>query len=205
MSLSKYILWMCIIPFFFLGCKKKCHDGIGQYSVPLYISVSPVPTVTLGKDTVVVKIWIPYETADIRFPDEKINLKHRKPAKLHAGLMIPPIRISEIQNSTAIYDPFSIGLIKLIPIKGNQLTAGDIAFEFAAGENAWEIEYGFIPQKPYEGIYLFYTSRTQYKDRCVQIDPVTTLVNTPTNHQLIKERFDWAFSPKQNDVLFYVE
>jgi hypothetical protein len=47
-------------------------------------------------------------------PDEKINLKHRKPVKLHAELSIPPIRISEIQNSTAIYDPFSIGLIKLI-------------------------------------------------------------------------------------------
>jgi hypothetical protein len=185
--------------------QKKCISGVGQYFVPLYVSVTPVPKVRLGTDTVFVKIWIPYETADLRFPDEKINLRYRKPVKLHAGVMTPPIRVSDINNNIAMYEPFTLGFMKVIPVKGKQLQAGDIAFEFEAGANAWEIEYGLVSQKPFDGVYLYRVSITQFKDRCVQVDPSTILVNTPTNHHLVQERFDWAFSPNDNDVLFYVE
>ncbi len=200
------IIWFCFLLIGLVAsCRKKCLDGVGQYLVPMYVSVTPVPKVRLGKDTVFVKIWIPYETADTRFPDEKINLRQRRPVKLHAGLSTPPIKKSDIDNNTAMYEPFTLGFIKVIPIKGKQLNAGDIAFDFAAGENAWEIEYGFVPLKTFDGVYLYRVSITQYKDRCVQVDPVSIFVNTPTNHYLVKERFDWPFSPYQDDVMFYVE
>lgn len=198
----------CLILFAVIvsGCQKKCINGVGQYFVPMYVSVTPVPKVQLGKDTVFVKIWIPYETADLRFPEEKINLRHRKPVKLHAGISHPPPRVADIHTSQIGWDPNDTINLKLIAIKGKRLLqAGDIAFEFEAGTDTWEIEYGLVPKKPFSGIYLFRVSVTQYKDRCVQVDPVTTLVNTPTSHHLVQERFDWAFSPNDNDVLFYVE
>lgn len=203
----KYIWISYAILFIILlaGCQKKCINGVGQYFVPMYVSVSNVPKVKLGRDTVKIKIWIPYETADLRFPEEKINLRYRKPVKLHSGVMTPPIRVSDINNNIAMYEPFTLGFMKVIPLKGKQLQAGDIAFEFEAGANSWEIEYGLVSKKPFDGVYLYRVSITQYKDRCVQVDPVTTLVNTPTSHHLVQERFDWAFSPNDNDVLFYVE
>jgi hypothetical protein len=204
----KYIWIFCLIsfPVILAGCQKKCLNGVGQYFVPMYVSLTNVPKVQLGKDTVKVKIWIPYETADLRFPEEKINLRHRKPVKLLAGISHPPIRRVDVDSYQGGWNPNDTSYLKLIAIKGERiLPAGSIAFEFEAGTDAWEIEYGLVPKKPFSGVYLFRVSVTQYKDRCVQVDPSTILVNTPTNHHLVQERFDWAFSPNDNDVLFYVE
>jgi hypothetical protein len=202
-------IWIfCAFPILVLlaGCQKKCINGVGQYFVPMYVSVTPVPKVILGKDTVFVKIWIPYETADLRFPEEKINMRYRKPVKLHAGVIHPPIRIADIHTSQIGWDPHDTINLKLIAIKGKRLLqAGDIAFEFEAGVDAWEIEYGLVPLKPFDGVYAYRTSVTQFKDRCVQVDPVTILVNTPTSHHLVQERFDWLFAPNEDHVLFYVE
>lgn len=170
----------------------------------MYVSVSKVPKVRLGFDTVFIRIWIPYETADIRIPDDKINLRYRKPAKLHAGLSAPPLRRQDEIDGKRIH-PILEGYVKIIPLKGKMLNAGDVAFDFEAGTDAWEIEYGILPIKSFNGVYVYYVSVTQYKDRCVQIDPTTILVNTPTNHYLVKERFDFPFSAHANDVLFYVE
>jgi hypothetical protein len=172
-----WIFWAFSILVLLAGCQKKCINGVGQYFVPMYVSVTPVPKVQLGKDTVKIKIWIPYETADLRFPEEKIDLRHRKPVKLHGGISHPPIRRVDVDSYKGGWNPNDTSYLKLIAIKGKRLLqAGDIAFEFAAGADAWEIEYGIVPTKPYEGVYFYYLSITQFKDRCVQIDPVTTLV-----------------------------
>jgi hypothetical protein len=204
----KYIWISYAILFIILlaGCQKKCINGVGQYFVPMYVSVSNVPKVKLGRDTVKIKIWIPYETADLRFPEEKINLRHRKPVKLHGGISHPPIKRVDVDSYKGGWNPNDTSYLKLIAIKGRRvLQAGDIAFEFADGANAWEIEYWVVPTQAFEGVYVYNLSITQFKDRCVQVDPVTTLVNTPTSHHLVQERFDWLFAPSENHVLFYVE
>lgn len=206
MMKNNWIFCLILFAVIVSGCQKKCINGVGQYFVPLYVSVSNVPKVKLGSDTVKIKIWIPYETADLRFPEEKISMRYRKPRKLHAGVIHPPIKREDIHSSIIGWSAIDTSYLKLIALKGKRLfQAGDIAFEFEAGTDAWEIEYWIVPTKPFEGFYFYYLSITQYKDRCVQVDPVTTLVNTPTSHHLVQERFDWAFSPNDNDVLFYVE
>jgi hypothetical protein len=94
--------------------------------------------------------------------------------------------------------------MELIIEKGKQVSK-NLYFEFEATDTAWTVQFKLIPKQKFDGIYYLSTSQIQYKDDCMQIDPVVVLVNTPVSHYLIKDRLNWELSPWQNDVFFYVE
>jgi len=179
---------------------KKCEQA-AQYVVPMYLEISPVPKVRVSIDTITVKATIPFNTADLRLPGYPVNLNRFKPSDLFFGLSACP---SKDGHPIPPINPFKNELMELIIEKGKQVSK-NLYFEFEATDTAWVIVFKLIPRKKFDGIYYLSTSQIQYKDDCMQIDPVVVLVNTPLNHYLIKDRLNWELSPWQNDVFFYVE
>jgi hypothetical protein len=182
------------------GCKKKCELA-SQYVVPMYLKISPVPRVKLGNDTVTVTATVPYNTADLRLPGYPVSLKEYKPSNLYFG--VSPCLPNDSQPIPPV-DPFKSGLMELIIVSGKKVSP-NLLFDFSAGDTAWVVSFKLVPKKGFDGIFFLSASRIQYKDACVQIDPVTVLVNTPKSHHLIRERLNWPLSPWENDVFFYVE
>ena len=179
---------------------KKCEQA-AHYIVPMYLEISPVPKVRLGIDTLIVTATIPYNTADLRLPGYPVSLKQFKPSDLYFSLSSRP-SFGEPPNSPII--PYLDGFFELFNDIGKQ-KGKYLLFEFAESDTAWIVKFKLVPKKSFEGIYNLRISPVQYKDNCMQIDPVLVLLNTPTNHFLINERLSRPFSPHQGDVLFYVE
>lgn len=198
------IIFGLMVPLMFYSCTKNCGGEGGQYQVSMYCKISPLPKLKLGKDSLHVKIWIPYDNSDLLIPSIKINLKNRKPLPLYISLSAPPVRLQDEWQGRRIH-PLLENYIKVSTLRGILSNPANLSWEFFASDTAWEIEFLIVPTKPYDGVYMIGTSRTQYKDDCVQVDPVVQLINTPTNHFLVKERFDFDLRPGENDVLFYVE
>jgi hypothetical protein len=178
---------------------KKCEQA-AHYVVPMYLEISPVPKVRLGIDTIIVTATIPYSTADLRLPGYSVSLNRFKPSDLFFGISACP---SKDGFPIPPINPFTENLMELIIERGTQVSK-NLYFEFMPTDTAWIVQFKLIPKQKFEGIYYLSASQVQYKDACIQIDPVVILVNTPKSHHLIKERLNWELSPWQNDIFFYV-
>lgn len=183
-----------------VSCKKKC-DNAGQFVVPMYLDITPTPIVKLGKDTITISASVPYSTQDMRIPGFPISLRNFKPSALFLGISACP---SKDGFPIPPIDPFTNGLMEFVPVMGKKLNK-NLYFDFAPSDTAWVVIFKVVPKKTFDGIFYLRTAPIQYKDECRQIDPVTVLINTPTNHYLIKERLNWPLSPYQHDVFFYIE
>jgi hypothetical protein len=191
---------MLILYVISMAACKKCEQA-AHYVVPMYLEISPVPKVRLGMDTITVTATVPYNTADVRLPGYPVSLKQFKPSNLffgHSG------HLSGVFQPSSSINPYQNHLFEMVPILGKQVSK-NLYFEFEATDTAWTVQFKLIPKQKFDGIYNLSTSQIQYKDDCMQIDPVVVLVNTPVSHYLIKDRLNWELSPWQNDVFFYVE
>jgi hypothetical protein len=181
------------------ACKKCEHAA--QYVVPMYLQISPVPKVRLGIDTIAVTATVPYNTADLRLPGYPVSLKQFKPSDLYFSLSARPY-VGDPPNPPII--PYIDGYFDLQPVLGMQKSK-NLLFEFAKSDTAWIVQFKLVPKRKFEGLYTLRGSQIQYKDACMQIDPITIFFNTPQSHYLIQERLNLNLSPWQNDVFFYVE
>jgi hypothetical protein len=171
----------------------------------MYLSVTPAPRVVYGQDTITVTAYVPYETADLRLPGYPVNVSRFKPSAMQIG-------ITGSLSSWSTYDdyrgtpiiPFSSGLLELKMMKGKEVTK-NLVFDFEATDTAWIISFQVIPLKAFPGLFMLNPSRTQYKDRCMQIDPSIVYLNTPKSHHLVQERLNIPLSPWHDNMLFYVE
>lgn len=179
---------------------KKCEQA-AQYVVPMFLEISPVPKVRLGIDTMIVTATVPYHSADLRLPGYPVSLKNFKPSNLyfsHSG--IP----SGVYQPSSSIDPYENELFEIVPRIGKQIDK-KLYFEFEGKDTAWIVQFILVPKRKFDGLYSLHGSEIQYKDKCMQIDPITVFLNTPQSHYLIRERLNWQLSPWQNDVFFYVE
>ena len=179
---------------------KKCEQA-AHYVVPMYLEISPVPKVRLGIDTIIVTATVPYNTADLRLPGYPVSLKQFKPSDLYFSLSARP---SEGEPPNPPIIPYLDGFLELHLALGMQ-KGKNLLFEFAESDTAWVVKFKLVPKKHFEGIYNLRTFPVQYKDYCMQIDPISIFVNTPTSHHLVNERISRPFAPNQSDVFFYVE
>ncbi|TAD84209.1 MAG: hypothetical protein EAY75_13520 [Bacteroidetes bacterium] len=197
----KNVIYFCmLLSVLAAACKKKCELA-AHYVVPMYLKISPSPTVRLGTDTIRVTASVPYNTADLRLSGYPVSLKKYKPSNLFFGLSPCPTN-----DSGRPIDPFKTGLMELVVVSGKAIGRREsLLFDFAAGDTAWVVSFNLVPKKPFNGIYFLRPFQIQYMDECMQIDPVAILVNTPTSHHLARERLNWPLAPYENDVFFYVK
>jgi len=187
---------LCI---WFSSCKKKCIQQ-GQFEVPLYVTITKVPKVKLLNDTISVDAVVPFKAQDLRQPSLRVTTEAFKPTPFNCEMSARP-RVGGLPIPPII--PFQDGYFDVLPVKGKRLRY--LYFDFEKTDTAWVVSFRLVPKRHFDGIFFLSWSRIEYKDKCMQIDPISILVNTPKSHHLIRERIEFPLSPWENDVFFYVE
>ena len=183
----------------FLGCKKKCIQT-GQFDIPLYVTITKVPKIKLLSDTILVTASVPFKTQDLRLQYLKVNTEPFKPTPFYCDMSAnPSVGLQPIPYIV----PYQDGYFDVLPVKGKRLRY--LYFDFEKTDTAWVVSFKLVPKRYFDGIFFFRWSRIEYKDKCMQLDPISILVNTPKSHNLIRERIEVPLSPWENDVFFYVE
>jgi hypothetical protein len=183
-----------------LSCKKRCPQN-GQFEIPLHITITNMPSVKLMTDTITISATLAFKTHDLRMPSIGVSTETLKPSPLYFDLSAWPAIGTW---SSPPFIPFRDGYFEVRTIVGNRISK-NLYYDFEKCDTAWKIKFLLIPLKAFNGLYVFHTSRVQFKNECVQIDPLTQLINTPKSHNLIKQRVEFQVSPGPDDVCFYVE
>lgn len=195
----RYLFILSILFTFQLSCRKKCEQR-GQFEIPLNVTITNVPSVKLKYDTISVIVTLPFKNNDIRLPTISVNTEYKQPSTCYFTMSaIPSNGVPPIPPII----PFQDGYFDVLVIKGKRLKY--LYFDFQKSDSAWEVNFKLIPKRQFDGLFFLRWSRIEYKDICLQLDPITFLVNTPKSHHLIKERLDFPLSPWVNDVFFYIE
>jgi hypothetical protein len=195
----KLLFSLCLILSMLFSCKKKCELN-GRYVVPLYISLSPTPSVIANKDTLKLRISIPFNAFDLRSPSYKISTENKDFSRLYIGFSgaAPTLGVQPIV-------PELDGFMEVKTIAGRRASSSGLLFEFEKGDTSWMISLNILFLKSFDGVFMVRLFPIEYRDDCLLIQPAQVLVGTQTNHYLIRERLNWPLSPYEDDIFFYVE
>ena len=85
------------------------------------------------------------------------------------------------------------------------ITGSQYSFDFERRDTSWQIHLQLIPFKKFDGLFWITFYPTGYRDRCLEIGLIQTMINTPQSHQLVNERLALQFVPHPSHIFFYVE
>ena len=195
------ILLELLLSIFFFSCKKKCNDA-GHYVIPVMVSISDGERFTVNKDTIRVKIEIPFKAKDIR-DSAALFIKNYPQSNLFVGLSFLPKRIESVDLRPLLL--IKDGYFEKIDEIGRSLKKDGLQYAYSPQEESWEISFSLIPKKYLEGVICISMGITNFKNDCLLIQPAYVFDNPSKNWHLLDTQLDHSINPWTNDYYFYLK
>jgi hypothetical protein len=196
MKISVVLIFMLSV----LACKKNCTNA-GQYIVPTSIMITSGKSFKVNKDSIFVKISIPFRTNDVR-DQAPIDILFYPQSHIFISLSHRPTLRSDV--NVINIDLFGEGYFERITQKGKSLRSSMLMYEYERGQSAWEISFVLIPKKYLDGVISLHFGPTQFRNDCLLIQPNYEFYNSTQNWDLLSSQLTYSAGPWSNDYYFYL-